>query len=169
MFWQRQIINHIDGDSTIKQRMQLLEHHAFVGATVWALIAANYLFVFKAYNLATMTIIGCIASIATIKLVQNFPQYRLFLANFFVSITVFVFCGCTVVTDFPFSQAALFYPIIILLASRLVGVKVAFVWTLALLAISGLDFANHLNLGNSFRESADRMMISIGAIITFFG
>ena len=168
MFWQRQIIDYIDGDSAIKQRMQLLEHHAFVGATVWALIAANYLFVFEAYNLATMTIIGCIASIATIKLVQNFPQYRLFLANFFVSITVFVFCGCTVVTDFPFSQAALFYPIIILLASRLVGVKVAFVWTLALLAISGLDFANHLNLGNSFRESADRMMISIGAIITTF-
>ena len=168
MFWQRQIIDYIDGDSAIKQRMQLLEHHAFVGATVWALIAANYLFVFEAYNLATMTIIGCIASIATIKLVQNFPQHRLFLANFFVSITVFIFCACTVVTDFPFSQAALYYPIVIFLAARLIGVKVAFVWTLALLAISGLDFANHLSLENSFRESADRMMNSISTVITTF-
>ena len=168
MFWQRQIIDYIDGDSAIKQRTQLLEHHAFVAATVWSLIAANYLFVFKTYNLAIMTLIGCMASIATIKLVQRFPQRRLFLANFFVSITVFVFCGCTVVTEFSFSQSALYYPIIILLAARLVGVKVAFVWTLALLAIAGMDFANHLNIGNTLRESADRMINSIGTIITTF-
>ena len=168
MFWQRQIIDFIDGDSAIKQRMQFLEHHAFVGATVWSLIAANYLFVFKAYNLATMTVIGCIASIAIIKLVQKLPQHRPFFANLFVFITVLVLCGCTVVTDFPFSQAALYYPIVVLLAAQLVGVRVAFVWTLALLAISGLDFANHLNLGNPFRESADRMMHSIGTVITAF-
>ena len=89
--------------------MQLLEHHAFVGATVWALVAANYLFVFKAYSLATMTIIGCIASIAIIKLVQKLPKHRTFLANLFVFATVLVFCGCTLVTEFPFSQAALYY------------------------------------------------------------
>ena len=168
MFWQRQIIDYIDGDSAIKQRTQLLEHHAFVAATVWSLIAANYLFVFKTYNLAIMTLIGCMASIATIKLVQRFPQRRLFLANFFISITVFVFCGCTGANEFSFSQSALYYPIIILLAARLVGVKVAFVWTLALLAIAGMDFANHLNIGNTLRESADRMMNSIGTIITTF-
>ena len=168
MFWQRQIIDFIDSDSAIKQRMQLLEHHAFVGATVWALIAANYLFVFKSFNLATTTVIGCISSIAIMKLVQKFPQHRPFLANLFVFITVLAFCVCTVMSEFPFSQAALYYPIVVFLAAQLVGVRVAFVWTLALLVASGLDFTNHLNFGNPFRESADRLMNSIGAVVTAF-
>ena len=168
MFWQRQLKDYIDGESALKQRLQLLEYHAFVSATVWALIAANYLFVFKTYNLAILTIVGCMSSILTIKLAQNFPNFRPFLANLFVFNTVLVVCGCTVMTEFQFSQAALYYPAIILLAAQLVGVRVALVWTLALLVISGLDFANHLNLGNSFRESADRMMHSIGTVITAF-
>ena len=168
MFWQRQIIDFTDGDSAVKQRMQLLEYHAFVSATVWAIVAANYFFAFKAYNLAIATTIGCISSIAVIKLVKKFPQQRSFLANLFVFITLLILCACTVVTEFPFSQAALYYPVVILLAAQLVGVRVAFVWTLALLVISGLDFLNHLNLGNPFRETADRMMNSIGTVITAF-
>ena len=33
MFWQRQLKDYIDGESALKQRLQLLEYHAFVSAT----------------------------------------------------------------------------------------------------------------------------------------
>ena len=168
MFWQRKLENYMDGDSALKQRLQLLEYYAFVAATVWALIAANYLFVLKSYSLAVMTASGCLASFATIKLVQKLPQYRSFLANLFVFSTVLVLCGCTIVTEFTFSQAALYYSAVIFLAAQLAGVRVALVWTFALLGISCLDLLNHISIGNPIRESADRLLHSVGTIITAF-
>lgn len=168
MFWQRKIKDYIDRDSALEHRLQLLDHYAFVAASVWGIVAATYLLILKSYGLAGMTTIGCITSLATLKLSQKYPAHRTFLANLFLFATLLVLCCSTVVNEFPYTQAAMYYPAIVFLAAQLVGVRVALVWTLALIGVSFLDFAHHLNLRNPIRESADRMLHSIGTVITAF-
>jgi len=168
MLWQRKFTDYIDRDTSLQYRLQLFEHFAFTAGTIMALIGAIYLFVFHSYQLGTMALAGSATSFATVLLAQRMPSRRTFLANLFLFATVLILFGCTMVTEFRFSQAAMYYPLIVYLAAQLVGIRVALVWTVALLGISGIDFLHHLGIGNQFRESADRMMHSFGTIATAF-
>ena len=168
MLWQRKLTDYIDRDTSLKYRLQLLEYFALTAGTTWGLIAAVYLFGFHAYPLGVLAAAGSATSFATFALAQRLESHRTLVANLFLFVTVLVLCGCTMVTEFPFSQAAMYYPLIVILAAQLVGIRVASVWTIALLGISGIDFVHHLNIENPLRESADRLMHSVGIIITAF-
>ena len=168
MLWQRKITEYIDRDSSLEYRLRLLEHFAFTAGTIWGLISATYLFGFGSLPLGGLAAVGCATSFGTIKLAEKLPAHRTFVANLFLFATLLVLCGCTVVTEFQFSQAAMYYPLIVFLAAQLIGIRVASVWMIALLGISVIDFGHHLSIDNPFRESADRLMHSFGTIITSF-
>lgn len=168
MLWQRKFTDYIDRATSLKYRLQLLEYFAFTAGTIMGLIAAIYLFIFNSYQLGALAAVGSATSFATILLSQRMPSRRTFLANLFLFATVLILFGCTMVSEFTFSQAAMYYPLIVFLAAQLVGIRVALVWTVALLGVSGIDFVHHLEIGNSFRESADRMMHSFATIATAF-
>ena len=168
MFWQRKPIEQADFDSPIKYRLQLLEYYAFVTATVWGVVSVTYLLGFRYYLLGAFTAVGCLTSFATLKLAEQGVSSRSFLANLFLFGNVLVLCGCTIFSNQTFSQTAMYYPLVVFLAAQLVGVRVALVWSAALLGISAVEFSYHFQTEDSTRVFADRMLHIFGTIITAF-
>lgn len=165
MFWQRKDNRSIDHDSTLVYRLQLLEYFGKITGVAWVLLCATSL-IWGDQIVAYYAFVGLVTSLLTLALLKKWPNARPFLANLFLFCNVMILCSYTMATGGEHSLAAVYFPIVVFLAAQLVGYKVAFVWSLALLSLSVTDYVRQVEFGGAAVDSLESFFRKIGTIGT---
>lgn len=160
-----QLHEYIDKESSIEHRLKLLDYFVAIASTVWAAAAIYYVAVHE-YYIGSLCSVGSMTSMLTWVLISRFPNARHFLANLFLLVTIIALSACTAVSVGDFSNASMYFPIVVVLAAQLVGVRVAAVWSICMIAACGL-YCLQVGESNAYQHvMQDRFVHNLGTILT---
>ena len=165
MFWQSNLKEFIDNESSLKYRLLLLEYFAAIAGTIWGLVTLFYIAV-DSVPLAVACLTGSVISFSTVALIRARPGTRQFLANLFLFANVMTLCSCVIMSWEQGSHATLYFPIVIILAAQLVGFRVALVWSLTMLFAAVITYMHDAPSETLSEDNLSRLIHTVGTIVT---
>lgn len=115
--------------------MELLDFFLAVTSTVWGVFGVYYI-VYGNAEAAQVCIAGSVSTISLLICLQRHVVAAATLAHTFVGASIGVLFALAIVTGREYSLATLFFPIVAIMATQLLGIRSAAIWSAAMVLVT---------------------------------